>query len=67
MSEKEKRQPYDRHPREIFIYLPAIPGVYPLFDFNNLKDQYLVSHEWARTHKPIPLAKFLKDGISIYE
>ncbi|MCX6227224.1 MAG: patatin-like phospholipase family protein [Bacteroidia bacterium] len=49
------------------IYLPAIPGEYPLFDFSNLKNQYLASREWARTHKPIVLATFLKDGISVYE
>jgi len=49
------------------IYLPAIPGEYPLFDFNNLKEQYLASREWARLHKPLALADFLKNGISIYE
>jgi len=49
------------------IYLPAIPGEYPLFDFGNMKDQYLASHTWAQTHKPIPLADFLKNGISIYD
>lgn len=50
-----------------FIYLPAIPGEYPLFDFENMKDQYNASRDWARTHKPIPLARFLSDGISVYE
>lgn len=50
-----------------FIYLPAIPGEFALFDFNNLKEQYLVSREWSRTHKPIVLATFLKEGISVYD
>jgi predicted acylesterase/phospholipase RssA len=50
-----------------FIYLPAIPGEYPLFDFSNLKDQYAASREWARTHKPIALDVFLKEGISVFE
>lgn len=49
------------------IYLPAIPGEYPLFDFNNMKDQYIASRAWAQTHKPIPLATFLKEGIFIYD
>ncbi|MFA6127236.1 MAG: patatin-like phospholipase family protein [Bacteroidales bacterium] len=50
-----------------YIYLPAIPGEYPLFDFDNMKDQYIASREWARTHSPIILPKFLSEGISIYE
>jgi len=50
-----------------YIYLPAIRGEYALFDFNNLKDQYLVSREWARTHKPIALDLFLKEGVSVYD
>lgn len=49
------------------IYIPAIPDEYPLFDFSNMKEQYLVSRNWARTHKPIALDTFLKNGISIYE
>lgn len=50
-----------------FIYLPAISGEFPLFDFNNLKNQYQSTRDWARTHKPIALAVFLKDGISVDE
>lgn len=50
-----------------YIYLPAIPGEYPLFAFDNMKDQYIASRDWARTHKPIILPKFLSQGISIYE
>lgn len=47
------------------IYLPAIPGEYPLFDFSNLREQYEVSRLWSRTHKPLLLNLFLKEGISI--
>jgi predicted acylesterase/phospholipase RssA len=53
--------------RKTFIYLPAIPGEFPLFDFSNLREQYVASRDWARTHKPIALEEFLKEGISIYE
>ncbi len=49
------------------IYMPAIPGEYPLFDFNNMKEQYISSRNWARTHLPIPLQTFLAEGISIYD
>ena len=49
------------------IYLPAIHGEYPLFDFSNLKEQYLASREWARTHKPVLLPVFLKEGNSVDE
>lgn len=48
-----------------FIYLPAIPENYPLFDFENMKDQYYASRDWARTHKPVILAKFLSEGVII--
>ena len=53
--------------QKTLVYLPAITGEYPLFDFNNLKEQYLASREWARTHKPIPLDVFLKEGISVFD
>jgi len=47
-----------------YIYIPAIRGEYPLFDFNNLKEQYISSRNWARGHKPIALKKFLQDGLA---
>lgn len=50
-----------------FIYLPAIPGEFSLFDFTKMKEQYLASMKWARSHQPIPLANFLSSGISAYE
>jgi len=51
--------------KKTLIYLPAIKGEYPLFDFTTMRDQYKTSREWARTHKPIPLDLFLKEGISV--
>ncbi len=48
-----------------YIYLPAIPGEYPLFDFNQLREQYIASREWARIHQPIQLDIFLRDGIAV--
>lgn len=53
--------------QKTLVYLPAIRGEYPLFDFSNLKEQYLASRDWARVHKPIALEKFLEEGVSIYE
>ena len=50
-----------------YIYLPAIAGEYPLFDFDNMKEQYDASRKWAMTHNPIILPKFLSEGISVYE
>jgi len=47
-----------------FIYLPAIRGEFPLFDFTCLKEQYNASRDWARTHKPISLKSFLTEGLS---
>jgi predicted acylesterase/phospholipase RssA len=53
--------------QKTFIYLPAIPGEYPLFEFDNMKEQYTASRDWSRIHKPIGLEKFLREGISIYD
>jgi predicted acylesterase/phospholipase RssA len=48
-----------------YIYMPTIQKDYPLFDFDNLREQYLVTRKWANTHQPIPLDRFLKEGVSV--
>lgn len=49
------------------VYVPEIPGEYPLFDFSHMKEQYTASRNWAQINKPVPLAEFFKRGKFIYQ
>lgn len=46
---------------DTFVWIPDFENNYMLFDFNNLKEQYLQTARWATDHDPVPLAKFLKE------
>ena len=42
-----------------YVYVPDYPATFLMFNFENLKQQYLLTSEWAKTHNPIPLADYL--------
>ena len=43
----------------IYIWIPDFSANFMLFDFNSLKEQYLLTSQWARTHDPVPVDDFL--------
>ena len=47
--------------KRTFVYIPDFPEIFYMFDFNNSKEQYLVTEKWSCTHNPIPLEDYLKD------
>lgn len=42
------------------VFVPSYRYSFPMFDFNNLKEQYELTYQWAKQNKPIPLNEFLK-------
>jgi predicted acylesterase/phospholipase RssA len=42
-----------------YVWIPDFEQNFLMFNFNNLKEQYLVTREWARKNDPIPLGDFL--------
>ncbi len=42
-----------------YIWIPEFQADFLMFSFNNLKDQYDLTLQWAKTHDPIPLADYL--------
>ncbi|MBN2348375.1 MAG: patatin-like phospholipase family protein [Bacteroidales bacterium] len=43
-----------------YIWIPDFEANFLLFDFDNLKKQYELTTEWAKTHDPVPLEIFLQ-------
>jgi len=42
-----------------YIWVPDFEENFLMFNFNNLKEQYLVTAQWAKTHAPVPVGDFL--------
>jgi predicted acylesterase/phospholipase RssA len=42
-----------------YVWIPNYNADFLLFNFDNLKEQYDLTSEWAKTHDPIPLGDFL--------
>jgi predicted acylesterase/phospholipase RssA len=42
-----------------FIWIPEFKEDFPMFRFDNLKEQYEITTGWARKHKPVHLKEFL--------
>ncbi len=42
-----------------YIWMPEFKKDFLMFNFNNLKEQYLLTSQWAKTHDPIPLGDYL--------
>ncbi len=49
-------------PRMIFlsyIWIPDFDENFLLFNFDDLKEQYILTQRWAKNHQPVPLGDFL--------
>jgi predicted acylesterase/phospholipase RssA len=47
-----------------YVCVPDFNKDFLLFDFENLSEQYNLTTQWAKTHKPVPLGEFLlQNGI----
>ncbi len=42
-----------------YIWIPEFKANFLLFNFDNLKEQYDITSQWAKTHDPIPLGDYL--------
>jgi hypothetical protein len=42
-----------------YVYIPHFQEDFLMFSFNDLRGQYEVTSEWAKTHNPIPVAEYL--------
>jgi predicted acylesterase/phospholipase RssA len=43
-----------------YVYIPEFPQAFYMFDFSTLKEQYMLTSQWAKNNKPIPLEEYLK-------
>lgn len=41
------------------IWIPEFDRNFLMFNFDNLKDQYQLTSQWAKTHDPVPLGDYL--------
>jgi hypothetical protein len=42
-----------------YVWIPDFQADFLMFSFSNLKKQYEMTSEWAKTHDPVPLADYL--------
>lgn len=42
-----------------YIWMPDFKNDFLMFNFNNLKEQYTLTSQWAKTHDPVPLGDYL--------
>lgn len=42
-----------------FVWIPDFKRDFLMFNFGNLKEQYDLTLQWAKTHNPVPLGDFL--------
>jgi predicted acylesterase/phospholipase RssA len=42
-----------------YIWMPDFKNDFLMFSFDNLKEQYLLTSQWAKTHDPVPLGDYL--------
>jgi predicted acylesterase/phospholipase RssA len=42
-----------------YVWIPDFKEDFPMFRFDNLKQQYDLTTKWAKKHKPVPLNDFL--------
>jgi predicted acylesterase/phospholipase RssA len=45
------------------IWMPEFDRNFLMFNFDDLKEQYILTSQWARTHDPVPLGDFLMYNI----
>jgi hypothetical protein len=42
-----------------YVWIPDFKADFLLFSFDSLKEQYILTSQWAKTHDPMPLGDFL--------
>jgi predicted acylesterase/phospholipase RssA len=42
-----------------YVWIPDFEQNFLMFNFNNMKEQYMVTREWAKRNDPVPLEDFL--------
>jgi predicted acylesterase/phospholipase RssA len=42
-----------------YVWIPDFQADFLMFSFSNLKEQYDMTSQWAKTHNPVPLADYL--------
>lgn len=42
-----------------YVWIPDFQTDFLMFSFSNLKEQYNMTSQWAKTHDPVPLADYL--------
>ena len=42
-----------------YVWIPDLKANFMLFNFDNLKEQYTLTAQWAKTHDPVPMGDFL--------
>lgn len=42
-----------------YVWIPDFQADFPFLSFDNLKEQYDLTSQWAKTHDPVPLEEFL--------
>lgn len=46
-----------------YVWIPNFQANFMLFNFENLKEQYNLTAQWAKSHNPVPLADFLSERL----
>lgn len=41
------------------VWIPEFDKNFLMFNFDNLKEQYLLTSQWAKTHDPVPLGDYI--------
>jgi hypothetical protein len=42
-----------------YVYIPEFQENFPLFNFGNLREQFLLTSKWARNNDPVPIGDYL--------
>jgi len=58
-SMKELQKNYPGLASRTYVYIPDFAENFPLLNFNNMQQQYLVTAAWASVHKPVLLSQYL--------
>jgi len=49
-----------------WVFVPDYEYSFPMFDFNNLKQQYDLTYQWAQKNSPVTLNEFLKQKPKLF-
>jgi hypothetical protein len=47
------------HVDRTYVWIPELKANFLMFSFSNLREQYELTSQWAKTHDPVPLKEFL--------